>query len=411
MTSEPTEAYVWVWLPGATEPVVAGVLEPVGDAVTFTYARSYLGRDDAIPLYEPELPLEVGPIVPRTGQIAGCIADAGPDAWGRRVVMARRAARGDAGRTDPGLLTFLLESGSDRIGALDFQASPDVYRPRVTEHATLTELAESAERVEAGARLAPDLAEALLHGSSVGGARPKALVRDANRQLIAKFSSTTDTYPVVKAELAAMELARRAGLGVAPVDLTHAHGKDVLLVERFDRPGDGTRRAMVSALTILGLTERDALFGASYAQLAHIVRQRFTDAPGTLRELFSRITFNILVGNNDDHPRNHAAFWDGEMLTLTPAYDICPQPRAGGETRQLMEIGDDGYRMSQLIGCVERSRTYHLEPHEAREIIDHQVEVVRGQWDAVADAARLTDVERASLWGRQLLNDYALYDY
>lgn len=123
------------------------------------------------------------------------------------------------------------------------------------------------------------------------------------------------------------------------------------------------------------------------------------------------VTFNILVGNNDDHPRNHAAFWDGEMLTLTPAYDLCPQPRAGGETRQLMEIGDDGYRMSQLIGCVERSRTYHLEPHEAREIIDHQIEVVRGQWDAVADAARLTDVERASLWGRQLLNDYALYDY
>ena len=75
----------------------------------------------------------------------------------------------------------------------------------------------------------------------------------------------------------------------------------------------------------------------------------------TLRELFSRITFNILAGNNDDHARNHAAFWDGIELTLTPAYDICPQPRAGGETAQVMAIGEDGYRMSQVAGCVARA--------------------------------------------------------
>jgi serine/threonine-protein kinase HipA len=101
----------------------------------------------------------------------------------------------------------------------------------------------------------------------------------------------------------------------------------VILVELSDRPPTGRRRAVVSALTILELDEMLARY-ASYAARAQVVRERFTDARRTLRELFGRIVFNILTGNNDDHARNHAAFWDGAALTLTPAYDICPQPRA-----------------------------------------------------------------------------------
>ena len=216
------------------------------------------------------------------------------------------------------------------------------------------------------------LDQALLHGSSVGGARPKALVSDGARRLIAKFGSTTDTYPVVKGEFVAMELARRTDLNVAAVELTHALGKDVLLIDRFDRPAAGGRRAMVSALTILGLDELGARY-ASYADLAQAIRTRFTEPQATLRELFSRITFNVLVGNNDDHARNHAAFWDGTALTLTPAYDLCPQPRAGGETAQVMAIGPDGYRMSQVAGCVARASTYLLSEPDAREIVDHQL--------------------------------------
>ena len=131
-------------------------------------------------------------------------------------------------------------------------------------------------------------------------------------------------------------------------------------MSRFDRvPGTRQRRAVVSALTILELDELMARY-ASYADLAQIIRERFTDARASLRELFARITFNILTGNSDDHARNHAAFWDGEWLTLTPAYDICPQPRGGGETSQAMIIGADGFRMSQLAGCVERASTYLL---------------------------------------------------
>lgn len=410
MPSEPEVAFVWVWLPDATEPVVAGRLDPVGPIVTFTYGRSYLERDDAIPLYLPELPLERGAISPPVGEIPGCIADAAPDAWGQRIILYRLTGRADAETTELGPLTYLLQSGSDRIGALDFQASPSEYVPRATKHATLDELAKSAERVEQGLPLSPELDQALLHGSSVGGARPKALLDGGETRLIAKFSSTTDTFPVVKGEFVAMELARRAGIEAAPVRLTEAHGRDALLVERFDRPGEGRRRALVSALTMLGLDEAGARYG-SYADLADLVRARFTHPAKTLRELFSRIVFNVLCSNTDDHPRNHAAFWDGEALTLTPAYDICPQLRSGGEAAQIMAIGRDGYRMSQLAGCVERASTYLLSEAEAREVVDNQIETIEGQWEEVCDLAGLTEVERASFRGRQFLNPYALEGY
>jgi serine/threonine-protein kinase HipA len=410
MTSDQHEAFVWIWLPGATEAVVAGRLETAGELIAFTYGRSYLEREDRIALYLPELPLQRGPISPLVGEIAGCIADAAPDAWGRRVILNRIAGQDALDTTELGILTYLLESGSDRIGALDFQTSASAYVARWTANATLAELAESAARVEQGIPLSPALDQALLHGTSVGGARPKALLRDGARRLIAKFSSSTDTYPVVKGEFVAMELARLAGLNAATVQLDRALGKDVLLIDRFDRSTNGSRRAMVSALTILGLDEVAARY-ASYADLAQLIRTRFTEPVPTLRELFARITFNILTGNNDDHARNHAAFWDGSTLTLTPAYDICPQPRAGGETAQAMAISEDGYRMSQVAGCVARASTYLLSEPDAHEIVDHQIEVIETHWTEVCDRAALTEVDRALFWRRQFLNPYALEGY
>lgn len=410
MTSEPRDAFVWIWLPGAEDPVVAGRLDPVGDVVAFTYGRSYLERDERIPLYLPELPLRRGRIMPLAGTIAGCIADAGPDAWGQRVILNHRVGRGAEDTAELSQLTYLLESGSDRIGALDFQASPTEYVPRSRGTAQLTELeglAESARKVEEGVPLSSALDEALLHGTSVGGARPKVLLNDGSRRLIAKFSSTTDTFPIVKAEFVGMELARRVGIEAAPVELTEALGKDVLLVERFDRPATGGRRALISALTILGLDELGGRY-ASYEALADEIRARFTKPKATLRELFSRLIFNVLAGNTDDHARNHAAFWDGAQLALTPAYDVCPLPRAGGEASQAMAIGRDGYRLSQVAACVARASTYHLTEAEAREIVNHQIEAIEADWDEVCDRARLTEVDRRRLWRGAVLNPYVL---
>ncbi len=416
MSSEqPAEAFVWCWLPRAEEPVVAGRVWRQGDLLNFNYGRSYLEREDAIPLYLPELPLERGAIQPANGlTVPGCLADAMPDSWGRRVVRAHLLGA-DADAVDElGPLTYLLRApGSDRIGALDFQAQPDRYVAPEEEPASLRELTEAAERVDAGETLTPELDRALLHGSSIGGARPKALLDDGGRKLIAKFSSTTDReFPFVKAEFVAMELGRRAGLEVAPVELVEAMGKDVLIVERFDRiPGTRRRRALVSALTLFGLPEESMPADWSYVELAETVRARFTEPRRTLRELFSRIVFNVLVGNTDDHPRNHAAFWDGSMLTLTPAYDLTPQRRSGGVAEQLMAIGPDGRRLSQLSLCIENAATYRLSPGEAREIADRQIDVIESDWDEVCDAAELPAAERAALWQRQFLNLFALEGY
>jgi serine/threonine-protein kinase HipA len=197
---------------------------------------------------------------------------------------------------------------------------------------------------------------------------------------------------------------------VARVEITRALKKVALLVERFDRtPGTEERRSLVSALTMLGLNEL-AAGHASYAELAQIMRARFTEPGASLRELFSRITFNILVGNTDDHARNHAAFWDGEMLTLTPAYDICPQVRNTGRATQAMIIGDaaERFKESQVAGCVERAHLYQLSRKEAVSIVEHQIEIIRSDWAEVCEQAELTEVDRGYFWKRQFLNDYAL---
>lgn len=416
MTSErtgaqvPGEAYVWIWLPGATEPVVAGRISRDGDRFAFNYGRSYLDRLDRISLYEPELPLRRGMIPPPAGlSMAGCLRDAAPDAWGRRVILNRkfdrRSSDVDTGALDE--LTYLLESGSDRIGALDFQYSPGEYVPRGGRTASLEELLSAVEKVEEGIPLTPGLDEALLHGTAIGGARPKAMIRDGGRTIIAKFSSSTDTYNAVKAEYIAMRLAAKAGLDVAPVSLERVAGKDVLLVDRFDRveTADGwTRRAIVSALTMFGLDEMMARY-ASYEDLAEIVRHRFTAPKATLRELYRRLVFNILCGNTDDHARNHAGFWDGERLTLTPAYDICPQNRSGNEASQAMLIVKDK-RMSTLANCLEAAPVFQLSGNAAEEIIGRLITTIRDEWDDICGEAALTEVERNLLEQRIFLNPF-----
>jgi serine/threonine-protein kinase HipA len=405
------EAYVWVWLPGETAPVVAGRLYAHDGLVSFNYGRSFLELRGAIPLYLPELRLQAGELPLLAGlTMPGCIRDAAPDAWGRRVILNRKfGVKGDeVAKLDLSELTFLLESGSDRIGALDFQISPTKYEPRAPTNATLGELVQSAERVEKGIPLTPELDQALHHGSSIGGARPKALIEDGAVKHVAKFSSSTDLYSVVKGEFIAMKLAALCGINAARVSLVRAAHKDVLLVERFDRikaDGGWQRKSMVSALTILALDEMMARY-ASYQDLAEIIRHRFTAPSDTLRELFSRIVFNILCGNTDDHARNHAAFWDGDKLTLTPAYDICPQGRSGQEASQAMLISGNN-RMSRIASCLEAAHHFLLGAPEAIAIVERQLRGIAENWPRVSEEAALSPTDRNLFWGRQFLNPYA----
>lgn len=415
MTSDvktPDGAFVWTWLPNETEPVVAGRITAEGDRYIFNYGASYLSRKDAIPLYEPELPLQRGRIEPPTNmEMASCIRDGSPDAWGRRVIINRLVGpkAADTGADNLNELTYLLESGSDRIGALDFQLSATEYAPRQKSQASYQELLEAADRVEKGLPLTPVLDQAINHGTSIGGARPKSLIDDDDRKLIAKFSSNKDLYSVVKAEFIAMRLAALAGLTVASVSVFETAGKDVLLIERFDRTKGETgwqRRAMVSALTMLELGEMEARY-ASYEDLAELIRHRFTDPKVTLKELYGRICFNVLCGNTDDHARNHAAFWDGKMLTLTPAYDICPQGRSGNEATQAMLIKGEN-RMSSLATCLTAAPDFHLTETEALAIMEAQIATIADNWDGVCDEGAVSAVDKKLFAGRQFLNPFCL---
>ena len=409
-----SEAFVWIWLPGATEPVVAGKLTAEADKLIFNYGKSYLNRKNAIAIYDAELPLRPGILPLLSGLfMPGCIRDSAPDAWGRRVLINKKLGlKGvDADSANLDELTYLLESGSDRIGALDFQLSAVNYVPRTSVDVTFDELLQSAERVEKGIPLTTELDQALHHGSSIGGARPKALIEEDSTKYIAKFSSSTDLYNVVKAEFVSMRLASLIGLNVAPVALTKSSKKDVLLIERFDRNHTGQgwqRKCMVSALTLLGLDEMMARY-ASYQDLSEIIRHKFTDARSTLKELFSRLVFNILSGNTDDHARNHAAFWDGQRLTLTPAYDICPQSRSGNEASQAMLISGDN-RMSRISACLEAAHHFLLSEKEAAAIVEQQISAISKHWNIVCEEADLSETDRALLWGRQYLNPFAFDD-
>jgi serine/threonine-protein kinase HipA len=407
-----TEAFVWVWLPGETVPVVAGRLSSAGDRLLFNYGRSYLARNNAISLYEPELPLQNGvlPLMPGL-KMPNCIRDAAPDAWGRRVIINRKFGKGSVDTAELDELTYLLESGSDRTGALDFQRSADRYEAREGSTASLEELQNATALVEKGIPLTPDLEGALLHGSSIGGARPKAAITSSNKKFVAKFSSQNDLYNVVKAEFVAMRLAKKAGITTASVSLERTAGSDVLLIERFDRKktGDGwSRRAMVSALTLLGLDEMMARY-ASYEDLATIIRHRFVSPKTALKELYERMVFNILCGNTDDHARNHAAFWNGSELSLTPAFDICPQSRSGGEATQAMLIMGE-QRGSQISLCLKAAPLFLLSVEETTALVGNQIKTIKKFWTEVCDAAALTEVDRNFMWRRQFLNAFAFVD-
>jgi serine/threonine-protein kinase HipA len=411
MTSDPYRArrvFVWTWLPGEATPVVAGVVDRVGaDRLDFTYARSYLDNEKAISLYAPELPLRRGAQEPLDGlTVAASLKDATPDSWGERVI-GNRLGSGD---TELSVETYMLESGSNRLGAIDFQESPEEYSPRV-DTASLDELYDAAEKVLAGEPLNPAIGDALMNGTAIGGAHPKVLISDGSGvEHLAKLSVSSDVHPWIRAEAVAIELARLCGIEVPKAHVIKSMGRDVLLIERFDRRPGGRRRHVVSGLTMLGF---DALLGArygSYPDMLDVLRE-WGRAPQDIgHRLFERIVFNIAVGNNDDHARNHAAFWDGTSLELTPAFDLTPQPRSTDTSAQAMAIGRDGSRASQFSVCVAAAADYGLSRPEAGQIVERIVATVENHWSEAADAAGLSEADRNLLWKRSILTRSSFYD-
>ena len=399
-----SDQFVWAWLPGQAAPVVCGRVWAEGSAHLFRYGRSYRERTDAISLFG--MPLTYEPISPPTGmRLHGSLRDALPDAWGQHVILSRltgvSGVDGDTG--DLPDLTYMRESASDRFGAIDFQDSPTDYVPRQAP-ATLDDLADAALALEEGRPLPPSLEAALAHGTSIGGARPKAtMTEDDGVGWVAKFSSSSDIGPRVRHEALALELARRCGVSTVESRLTTAAGRDALLVRRFDRGLAGVRHLAVSALTMLDLDELAGRY-ATYPDLLDVLRRHSSEPAGVGAELFRRIAVNIALGNTDDHARNHAALWDGHHLTLTPAYDIDPCRTPGWDANQAMAYGRDGERSSSLERLVRAAASYDLPKAEASAIVDEIVETITDDWRDALDVARLTHQQGKQLMGTRILH-------
>lgn len=363
----------------------------------FGYAQSYRQNPASIPL---------GPGLPFTDtsvndwgneEMPAELQDAMPDGWGRRAIMSQYSdaagedLQDDVVVADPAL--FMLESSSDRFGAIDFQSSPDHYSPREYS-ASLEDLQQAAEAAEDG-EVPPRLRTALASGTSLGGARPKAALTDEGSGWMAKFESRNDLTPSIQWEHAATILAGHAGIEAAETHMREVRGKMVLLSRRFDRPGEGRRHMVLTARTLLGYGGGDG----SYPAFADVL-SRHGESAGS--EVFDRLAFNIAVSNTDDHHKNHAAFWDGTELRLAPAYDLEPQPRDHGTRGQRMAVDRSGSRRSNLPHLISASADYGLSATEAEERVAQIIDTVEKHWSDAADAAMLSRREARRFRSRLL---------
>ncbi len=384
MTSE-RQAYVYVQLPGTLETVPAALLKvqtlPDGTQIgRFRYGDRYLQRLDAIALDPFRLPLArtVFEFTQLKG-IPGAVRDASPDAWGRRVIehtLQRSAA-------DLQEIDYLLHGPQDGAGCLSFGLKVDPPSPRRTYNRThqLAELIAATQAIEDGRPVAAHLLEQLDPGTSMGGARPKATIEDAQRLWLGKFPSRDDRFNLQRVEFATLDLAGRCGLNVAQARLQAVGASDVLMVQRFDREHTNQgylRFGLVSGLTALDCgdshLDRERW---SYPLLADNLR-RWSDKPeADCTELFRRMVFNAAVTNNDDHPRNHALLHRQKGWRLSPAYDLVPSPVVSLERRDLaLSIGDHG-RTASIYNLMSQAGRFGLSAADARAEIDRLVHVVR----------------------------------
>jgi serine/threonine-protein kinase HipA len=388
MTSE-REAYVYIQLPGALDAVPAALLRvqtlPDGTQIgRFRYGDRYLQRPEALALDPFELPLakQVFEFTQLKG-IPGAVRDAGPDTWGRRVIehkLERSAA-------DLHEIDYLLHGPQDGAGYLSFGLKAEPPAPKRTYNRThqLAELIAATQAIEEGQAVAAHVLEQLDPGTSMGGARPKATIEDAQALWLGKFPAKDDRFNLQRVEFATLDLARRCGLNVTQARLQTVGASDVLMLQRFDREyaetpkGKGyLRLGLVSGLTVLncGDSHLDRQ-NWSYPLLADNLR-RWSDKPeADGAELFRRMVFNAAVTNNDDHPRNHALLRRQKGWRLSPAYDLVPTPVISLERRDLaLTVGNYG-RTASIYNLLSQAGRFGLSNEDARAEIDRIVEVIQ----------------------------------
>ena len=410
MNSDARECFVYITLPDETEFVTAGRFElstnhagiPLG---RFVYGARYLERHNAVPIDPIELKL--GDTTYETTLLRGvfgALRDASPDYWGRRVIEKH------AGKAQLEEIDYLLDSPDDRAGALGFGLNREPPAPRRTFNQTieLARLQRFADAIIAdeeppkGAD-AEQIGDLMLVGTSMGGARPKAVVEDDGGLWIAKFNCPDDRFNYARVECAMLALAHECGIHVSQSKVETIGDRDALLVKRFDRDrtADGYRRArMLSALTLLRSEETpDINRPWSYVELVEELRRVSAQPKADAPELFRRMCFNALISNVDDHPRNHAIIAKDTDWKLSPAYDLTPSMPVSTTRRDLaLHCGDLG-RYANAQNLLSQSARFLLGHEEAEALVDGMEPVVRSRWYETARREGVSESDCATMSG------------
>ena len=385
---------VFAYLDGEVRAVPAGQLlmqEESTEVLSslFGYGATYLQRPNAIPIDPASLPLDVAvpgsqrEVEPINGLASfGAVRDAMPDRWGRRVIENKLRVPANALPES----AYLKHAGSNRLGALDFRTDPtsEEQDGLLTPASALQYLLDAADRVQRNEPVPEHLSQLFAAGSSMGGARPKAVVIHDGIQYLAKFPALGDAFNVPLIERSTLELARACGLKVPKTNIIKLPDARVaMLIERFDREpvkSGWARRPVASALTILALHESESA-GASYSDIS--LKMAALGARGQVKadrvELFGRMVFNILVSNDDDHLRNHAFIWRPALRgwVLSPLYDVLPRPQMAPVRYLHLGVGRQG-RLATLPNALSGAPMFGLLEPEARDIIDGIATTVRG---------------------------------
>lgn len=397
-------AHVYVDLDG--RPHLAGRLwahvRKGKQSATFEYDRTWLEHKERFSL-DPALKLGPGPFHTADDMpMFGAIGDSAPDRWGR--VLMRRMERNQAEREGRAVRTLwemdflLLVDDEARPGALRFaerEGGPFLREDgavRIPPVVALPKLLSAAQRVIDEKDTDEDLRLLFAPGSSLGGARPKASVREKNGNLaIAKFPRKDDEIDTVVWETVAFSLAKKAGIVVPSGRLEVVAKKPVLLLERFDR--DGARRIpFLSAMSMLGSKDNET---RSYLEIVDALRQHGAAPKEDMEALWRRLVFNILISNTDDHLRNHGFLYEGQAgWRLSPAYDLNPTP-VDIKPRILATAINEEDATASLALAMEVAEYFELDGEKAKAIA-REVGGSVSKWrnEASSHGIKKTEIDR-----------------
>jgi serine/threonine-protein kinase HipA len=405
--STKTDIYVYAHWKGMQEPKIIGILSAQQakgkKAFSFEYDKDWLKSEQKFSL-DPDIQLYGGPQYPNQKENFGIFLDSMPDTWGRTLMKRREAQLAREKNVKPKTLydiDFLLGVFDEsRMGALRFKIDPvgefldnnkTASTPPWTSIRELQNAAFIFENDIDSEDVNRYLSVLITPGSSLGGARPKANILDADKSLwIAKFPSKTDTIDKAAWEFLAYQLATKAGIEMAPCRMERILGKHhTFFTKRFDRE-NGERNHFASAMTMTGNNEDTIQDNqASYLDIAEFISNHGANIKANLHQLWRRIIFNIAISNTDDHLRNHGFILTKEGWILSPAYDLNPSIDKDGLA---LNIDTDNnaldFDLAKSVG-----EYFRLNKNQMEVIIQEVLEVTT-KWKTIANEIGISRSEQ-----------------